>query len=80
MARAFVAGYLLGKGCVDCGEAETLLLDFDHRDPALKRLGVSRLVQKGYGVKTITAEIEKCDIRCVSCHRRRTAKQEGWTR
>jgi hypothetical protein len=28
----------------------------------------------------VLAEIEKCDVRCVRCHRRKTARQFRWTR
>jgi hypothetical protein len=26
----------------------------------------------------VRAEIEKCDVRCVNCHRRKTARDFGW--
>jgi hypothetical protein len=33
---------------------------------------------RGFALKTLIAEIEKCDIQCANCHRKRTAKQFGW--
>ncbi|SRR6266542_2329354 len=61
--------------CVDCGETNPLLLDFDHlRD---KRANVSQLVQSGLSWSRIKAEIDKCVIRCANCHARKTARELG---
>jgi len=70
--------YLAEHPCVDCGETDLLVLEFDHSDPAAKRSTIYRLVQQGYGWATIQAEIERCQVRCANCHRRRTAVQFGW--
>ncbi len=75
--RLRVFEYLLSHTCVDCGEADPVVLEFDHRDPATKRSEVARLaMSKSW--KVVSAEIAKCDVRCGSCHRRRTAIQQGW--
>ena len=61
--------------CIDCGETNPLLLDFDHlRD---KRANVSQLVQSGFSWATIAAEIDKCVVRCANCHARKTAREIG---
>jgi hypothetical protein len=70
--------YVAGWPCVDCGETDPLVLDFDHVDPARKRQTIYRLVHQAYSWTSILAEIEKCEIRCANCHRRRTALQFGW--
>lgn len=77
-ASRFLSEYLVGKSCVDCGETDRVVLEFDHRVPEEKRMNVSQLVGKGRPIEMIRAEIEKCDIRCANCHRRKTAKQFGW--
>ena len=65
----------LRTACVDCGETNPLLLDFDHlRD---KRANVSQLVQSGMSWMTVKAEIDKCVIRCANCHARKTAREQG---
>ena len=69
--------YLLDHPCIDCGESDLLVLDFDHRDPATKRMAVGSLLRYG-GWPALAAEIAKCDVRCANDHRRRTARQLGW--
>ena len=69
--------YLLEHLCVDCGETDVLVLDFDHRDRSTKRMAVGSLVRYG-SWNNLEAEIAKCDVRCANDHRRRTAHQFGW--
>lgn len=71
--------YLSCHPCVECGEADPIVLDPDHRDPCEKTLSISRMWYNGYSWTKILQEIEKCDIRCANCHRRRTARQQGWS-
>lgn len=71
VARRFVATYLQSHSCVDCGEADPVVLDFDHVRGD-KRKEISRLVISGTALKVLVAEIQKCDIRCANCHRRVT--------
>jgi hypothetical protein len=66
---ARVDAYLLGHPCVDCGELDPLLLDFDHlRD---KVDDVATMVCNARPWSEIEAEIEKCEVRCANCHARR---------
>jgi hypothetical protein len=71
--------YLLDHPCVDCGENNPLLLDFDHRESATKLGNIGELSHRR-GWNFILAEIAKCDVRCANCHRRRTAVQFGWSK
>ncbi len=77
--RSGVADYLAGRNCVDCGVADIVVLEFDHRDGADKEDDVAGLMAAGRWSK-VEAEIAKCDVRCANCHRRRTAAQFGWTK
>jgi hypothetical protein len=72
--RAFVFAYKSQHPCVDCGEADPVCLDFDHRDPALKVFAVARAFD--FSLKRVQAEIAKCDVRCANCHRKKTAKNK----
>ncbi len=74
--KQMVYEYLLTHHCIDCGETDPIVLEFDHlRD---KRMNVSKLVLAGYPKETILEEISKCVVRCANCHRRKTAKDQGW--
>jgi L-lysine 2,3-aminomutase len=74
-----VYSYLLEHPCVDCGESDPVVLEFDHVR-GKKRFAVTRALMAGYGWKTILSEIEKCQVRCRNCHRKKTAKEQNWTR
>jgi hypothetical protein len=71
----YVAAYLLKNPCMDCGEANIIVLDFVHRDPKSKICQISDLLYKS--IPRIQSEIEKCDVVCSNCHRIRTAKMFG---
>ena len=77
--RALLLGYLLDHPCVDCGLSDPVLLDFDHRDPCAKLSEVARLASRKPWPQVL-AEIQKCDVRCANCHRRKTARQLGWAK
>lgn len=67
--------YLLAHPCVDCGEADIRVLDLDHlRD---KKAEVGALVRAGASWARVLEEIEKCEVRCANCHRRRTSGLMG---
>lgn len=72
--------YLSNHPCVDCGETDIRLLEFDHVR-SHKLTTISRLLTQRRSWPTIEAEIAKCEIRCVNCHRKRTAERDGdWWR
>ncbi len=72
-AAAALREYLRGRACVDCGEDDPRVLDFDHlRD---KKAEISVLVHTGQPWEVIAKEIDKCEIRCANCHRRRTVRE-----
>jgi hypothetical protein len=61
-------------GCVDCGWKEWARgLDWDHVGP--KRRNVSQLIACGRPWEEIEAEIANCEVRCVNCHRIKTAER-----
>jgi len=74
--RQYIIDYLKLNPCIDCFEKDVIVLEFDHRGD--KKMDVSTMVTRGYSLKKIKEEIEKCDVRCANCHRRKTAKQFKW--
>jgi hypothetical protein len=62
---------LAASGCVDCGEADVCVLDFDHVGE--KTATVTHLVRREVGLQRLRDEIARCEVRCANCHRRRTA-------
>ena len=69
--RIRVWDYLSVHPCVDCGESDPVVLDFDHRDPKEKYKTISQIKTYRLGIHILDAEIKKCDVRCANCHRRR---------
>lgn len=75
--RRMLLALLNTKACVDCNEKNPILLDFDHvRDT--KQHCVSRMVNESYSWEAILKEIAKCEVRCVKCHRLKTAREFKW--
>lgn len=70
----YLVGYFAQHPCVDCGESDPVVLEFDHlRDKAFDIGG--KLADRAWS--DILAEIEKCEVVCANCHRRRTATRRG---
>lgn len=65
---SFVAEYLSANPCVDCGESDLRVLDFDHRPGSAKRGEVMRLVRNGHSLAVVATEMGKCDVRCRNCY------------
>lgn len=77
--RAYVIEIKKGK-CTDCPNSfpdEPWLMEFDHREPSKKSNDISYFVKNG-SIKLLQEELDKCDLVCVICHRRRTARFFGW--
>jgi hypothetical protein len=77
-AKTYVGAYLRTHPCIDCGEADPRVLDFDHLGE--KKALVSALVAYGASNARIDEEIARCAVRCANCHRRVTARRAGWSR
>lgn len=75
--KEFIKEYLLNTPCIDCGDTDWWNLEFDHREQEDKSNNVNYLMQHA-SLNTLKKEIEKCDVRCLKCHRKRTIHQLGW--
>lgn len=74
---AWLFDYFKSHHCVDCGESDPLVLEFDHlRDKSFNIATGMR--KKNWGA--VVAEIAKCEVVCANCHRRRTILRAGFAR
>ncbi len=75
----YIIRYLQNNPCVDCGETDLVVLEFDHnRSKFTKIKAISSLVRASYPLRVVIDEIKKCEVRCANCHRRKTAKEFNW--
>jgi hypothetical protein len=75
VAGRYVLDYLQKHPCVDCGERDVVVLDFDHVR-GKKVATISRLIKNG-NIKDIKLEIAKCVVRCSNDHHRKTYGNKG---
>jgi len=75
--REQLFAFLSTKECIDCGEKDPIVLDFDHTKPDSKFKSVSQMLSGHYSWESVLNEIGKCKIRCANCHRRRSYYQFG---
>ncbi len=76
--RRLLCAYLLKHPCVDCGQTDIRVLEFDHVRG--KSASITNLLKNTAMWETIEAEIAKCEVRCVNCHRIKTSERGGWWR
>jgi hypothetical protein len=76
--RKHILGHLRRTRCVDCGERDPVVLEFDHVGD--KAASISKLVSDAASMKVVDAEIASCEVVCANCHRRRTAIRGRWRR
>jgi protein-arginine kinase activator protein McsA len=75
--QQFVWNYLLKHSCIDCGESNPIVLEFDHIK-GIKLHNLSNMILKMYSLDSIKKEIDKCEVRCANCHRIKTAIKFNW--
>lgn len=72
--QLYLLDYLKSKKCIDCGNNDVRVLEFDHQRGVDKKNNIADMMHH-FSWKKILEEIEKCDIRCANCHRIKTMKQ-----
>jgi hypothetical protein len=86
--RRFIIEFLRDHPCVDRGVADVVVLEFDHVR-GVKIGAVGAMAYSPVTLAKLKREIQKCDVRCANCHRKRTSstwrytlrtrpKEEGW--
>jgi transcription elongation factor Elf1 len=71
--RLFLAEYYSTHPCVDCGETDIVVLDFDHL--LEKNFGINNAIRDVLPLERIKAELEYGEVRCSNCHRKVTAER-----
>jgi hypothetical protein len=66
-ARQFVDAYKGTHPCVDCGNPDPESLTFDHVR-GVKKMTIANMVNLGYSIEALQSEIDKCEVRCWTCH------------
>lgn len=74
--KKFILDYLKNNSCVACGESDVVVLEFDHIKD--KTYNISHMVGSCKKIQDIILEIQKCQVLCSNCHRRKTAKEFNW--
>ena len=63
-ARQYVLNYLSSHPCVECGESDPQVLEFDHIH-GNKHKAISQLVLDGKSGAALQAEIDKCQVNVI---------------
>jgi orotate phosphoribosyltransferase-like protein len=66
--RQYVNDFLKDKSCVDCGNSDIRVLEFDHVR-GIKVGHISSAIKNAWNLNKLKAEIDKCEIKCCNCHR-----------
>lgn len=78
MLQEKIVEYLLDHPCVDCGETDVVVLQFDHLGDKIFNVGDA--VSNCASWETVLSEIDKCEVVCANDHIRRTSHQFGYYR
>lgn len=75
--KVFIRDYLRSHPCVDCGESDPIVLEFDHFK---NKINAVAIMARSSTLKSLSLEVDKCVVRCANCHRKKTARQFNWTK
>ncbi len=74
----FLRAHLEAHPCVDCGETDLIVLEFDHQPGFEKLFNIGEATRDVRSMRAVKAEVAKCEVRCANCHRRKTYKERGY--
>jgi len=72
--RKYVDSHKIAHPC-PCGETETCCLSYHHYEGD-KEGNISDMVNRGYSITKIKAEIDKCKVLCLNCHAKLHKKEK----
>lgn len=73
LCQEIVKDLLQKSSCKDCKTNDWEVLEFDHVIPETKYKSITDILKYG-SITLLQREIDKCDIVCANCHRKRTIK------
>ena len=74
--KEYITSYLETHPCVDCGEDNFIVLEFDHVR-GKKEFCICEGTSAGYSISRVKKEIAKCEVRCANCHKIRHYNQRS---
>jgi len=76
--KNYVYEYLQNHSCIDCGEINPIVLEFDHIIHDSKNYNICYMVCSKLSLEKLKYEISLCEVRCANCHRIKTAKESNY--
>jgi hypothetical protein len=73
----FLLDFLVTHPCVDCGEADPIVLEFDHLNDKLFNISAG-IRDRAWAA--VLEEMAKCEVVCANFHRRRSAARGSYLR
>lgn len=73
----YLLEFLRAHPCVDCGETDPIVLEFDHLGAKSFEIGAGF---RNKNWQSVLSEMAKCEVVCVNCHRRRSAQRSGFAK
>jgi hypothetical protein len=74
--QEFIDQYKRARSCIDCGfsgKEFPFVLDFDHLEgKTTKKFTIGSWSHSVLSIDAVQKEIEKCELVCANCHRKRT--------
>jgi len=71
--KNWIQEYKSNLKCSECEEDHPATIDFHHKTGE-KDQSVSNLVANGYSIERIKKELNKCEVLCANCHRKKHFK------
>lgn len=72
--QLYVRTYLESHPCVDCGNTDIRVLQFDHLGDKVRE--VTKMMWDN-SLSAVIDEIAKCEVRCANCHTIKTLERLG---
>src|SRR5690349_14851654 len=72
--RKKIYAYLSKHPCIDCGNTDIRVLEFDHVY-GTKAGNITHMLHRAFPWPLIEEEIAKCEVRCANCHRIKTMER-----